>query len=208
MKVAIIASTNGSVLKRCLLDPYVKSKVDVVISDRYCGAIEVAKSESIKTELFFTEDAEEFSNLITKKYAKNDYLLISFYTKLFKGKIIETFAGRLINFHPSILPSHKGKRGFESSYEARDEYLGSTVHLIDEYMDTGRIIIQSKFKADYKLEAKDLRHKIFLQQCKMLKQVIKWYDQDRIVIDKKVKILNSTSISKEFSPDIEEDLYG
>lgn len=33
-------------------------------------------------------------------------------------------------------------------------------------------------------------------------------DQDRILINKKVKILNSSSISKEFSPDIEEELYG
>ena len=70
MRVAIIASTNGSVLKRCLLDPYVKSKVDVVISDRYCGAIEVAESESIKTELFFYKGCRRIFKFNYKKICK------------------------------------------------------------------------------------------------------------------------------------------
>lgn len=73
----------------------------------------------------------------------NSEYLFCFGNKIFKNELIDHFKNRLINFHPSLLPSFKGLNAIDQAIEANAKILGNTAHFINEKVDDGKIIIQS-----------------------------------------------------------------
>ncbi len=203
VKIIIVASTNGGVISRLLESNFFRSRVLEVVSDRDCGAIEVAKRFQIKTKVYPTNSALEFSNFLARYYEYNEnYFFVSFYTKLFKGIFLELTINRLMNLHPTILPSFPGLNGFDDSIKYGSKFIGSTIHFVNKGMDTGSPIIQSSRPLDSKVDITIARHFVFIQQCKMLLQVIKWIDEGRLKISAKghAEIDSATYSDYEFSP--------
>ena len=69
--------------------------------------------------------------------------LINFGNKIFKQNFIKDYKERIINFHPSLLPSFKGLNAFDQSYEHNVCIDGNTVHFVEEEIDSGKIILQA-----------------------------------------------------------------
>ena len=105
-KIVIIASTSGSILSKTLVFSEIKEHIFEVISDRYCGAIEYAKKNGIKTKVLLSYTGLEFSNKLLE-YFKNKKVdcFLSFYTRIFAGDFLTYYFNRIYNFHPSLLPA-------------------------------------------------------------------------------------------------------
>ena len=91
------------------------------------------------------------SDKLLKFLQKNqsDYLLC-FGNRILKNPLIQKYDKRIINFHPSLLPSFKGLNAIDQALKAKVSFLGNTAHFIDEGIDSGEIIIQSAmFRSDY-----------------------------------------------------------
>jgi methionyl-tRNA formyltransferase len=71
-----------------------------------------------------------------------DLLLSVYYTQLFGSALLETVRGRALNFHPSLLPRHRGNAPLIWSIVEGDAQTGLTVHHIDSGIDTGPIVMQ------------------------------------------------------------------
>ena len=56
--------------------------------------------------------------------------------------IVEKFKNRIINIHPALLPSFKGKHGIKDAFDYGVKVTGVTVHFVDEGLDSGPIIFQ------------------------------------------------------------------
>ena len=56
--------------------------------------------------------------------------------------LLEAYRGRIINLHPSLLPSFKGAHAIEQALEFGVKVFGATIHYVDETLDGGRIIAQ------------------------------------------------------------------
>ncbi len=78
----------------------------------------------------------------------NSEYLVCFGRRILKKDIINAYAGRLINFHPSLLPAFKGLHAIDQALAANASILGNTAHYIDERIDNGKIIIQSAMKRE------------------------------------------------------------
>jgi len=61
-------------------------------------------------------------------------------------EFVQSWKGRMMNIHPSLLPKYPGLRGFESALEAGDSHAGATVHLVSEEVDAGLVILQRHFR--------------------------------------------------------------
>lgn len=190
MRIVVIASTNGGVLSKLLTIKYFREKIRCVISDRECGAIEVAEKNGIETKILKSLTGEEFSNRILKEIEISGVdLFISFYTKLFKGPFIKETYSKVINMHPSLLPAFPGMDGFGDAIKSGVKFIGSTIHFVDEGVDTGLPIIQSAIPFDRSKTFDELRHMVFVDQCRTLLQVVKWFEEKRIkIIDNKVVV--------------------
>lgn len=183
--IAILVSTNGSVFQAA----YSRSRtlqqhVQLVISDRPCGAVDAAKRLGIKTSIIPWVGRDAFSTCLAELLRSHNIgLCASFFTRLLCGALISEYQGRLVNFHPSILPSFPGMKGFEDSIAVPGRFIGSTVHLIDSHIDTGAPVIQACLPRDPAFTPQQLRHQVFLQQCRCLIQVAEWYTEQRVIYD-------------------------
>lgn len=206
-KIVFICSTSGSVISRVL--PYLRkakfSYVDfIIISDRDCGVIQVAKENGIKYKIFESSSGREFSNMITEFFQNQKIdLFISFYTRLLAEPFISFYEGKIVNFHPSLLPACPGLDGFGDTIKSGSKFIGSTVHLVEHSADTGLPIIQAVFPYNPAKSIVSNRHVIFIQQCKMLIQLIEWVCEDRLV-DSNVKDVNYNP--EEFAPNLDSTL--
>lgn len=181
MKIAFIVSTNGGVLSKVIENDYFRNSLEIVISDRECGALEIANKYGKKTLLLPSKSGLEFSNQLVEQIDLDKFdLFISFYTRLFRGAFLDKVKGKLINVHPSILPAFPGMNGFEDTLKNGTKFYGATVHFIDEGIDTGAPIIQCARALDPSMSEKESRHLLFIDQCKMLLQTVKWMDEGRV----------------------------
>ncbi|ATH07812.1 hypothetical protein BIY24_07575 [Halobacteriovorax marinus] len=73
-----------------------------------------------------------------------DWILLAGYMRILSKEFIAKGIP-IVNIHPSLLPLYPGLHSYKKSFESRDEFSGATIHLVDEGVDTGAIILQKKF---------------------------------------------------------------
>lgn len=206
MKLIVLASTNGSVLKKLFANEFLLDKIDIIISDRKCGAIDLAMKYNIDYKILESNSGKEFSEFLLKEYpVHDDHLFVSFYTRLLKGEFLNVHKNRIINLHPSILPACPGMDGFGDTVKSGAKFIGSTIHFIDDGIDTGLPIIQSSVPYNPNVSLDENRHKVFIHQCKMLVQVVEWFVQNRIRVmgNNTVKIYDTRYELSEYVPNLE-----
>ena len=182
-RIYVVASTGGSVLRACLQNELVRRNIAAVITDRKCGALDVASDYFIKSICYEVNSAHVFSEMLLDLFRKeNPDLIILFYTKLLKRPLIDEFYGRIVNFHPSLLPAFPGLRGFDDSVEFGSKFIGSTSHLVFHDVDAGFPIQQAAFANNPSSSSEERRHIIFLSQCAMLVQLIDWIERGKYYI--------------------------
>jgi phosphoribosylglycinamide formyltransferase-1 len=205
MRFVIVISTGGAVINQLLYNEFFKSRIHSVVSDRECPAIPKAAAHGTRTEIIPEPDKAKFSALVLEylKQNKIDYA-ISFYSKLFVGEILNEYQDRIINLHPSLLPAFKGLHGFDDAIAYGVSYVGSTIHLIDENMDEGKIIQQTVCGVDHNRPIAFTRHRVFEQQCRSLLQVVKWVEDGRLKVNgSRVKVEGAAFTGGEFSPNLD-----
>ncbi|KAF9404490.1 hypothetical protein HW555_014319 [Spodoptera exigua] len=97
-----------------------------------------------------------------------DLVVLAGYMRIIGPTLLEMFSGKMINIHPSLLPDFPGLHGISDAFAANVAETGVTIHYIDDGIDTGPIIAQTKVKIeDYdtleSLEAKihKIEHKLY-----------------------------------------------
>lgn len=128
-----------------------------------------------------------------------DYLFI-FTKRLLKGELLNRFQWKIINFHPSLLPSFKGFNAIDQAIEANAFILGNTAHFIDHGADTGPIIMQSVFPRTLYKDYDD----VLDQQIPMIVQIMQWLKEERLSVkDGEVKVQNAIYQGSDFIPALE-----
>ena len=80
--------------------------------------------------------------------------------KILSGMFIKEFKGKILNTHPSLLPKYKGLNTHQRALNNKEKYSGFTIHLVNEKLDSGKIIFQKKIKILKKDNVKSLERKI------------------------------------------------
>ena len=123
----------------------------IVLSDlENAGILELAKSFEIPGHFvapgpFRTKMASESESEIVRllQVAKVDFVVLAGFMRVIKEPLLNAFPGRIINIHPSLLPSFRGLEAWRQALEAGIPETGCTVHLVDAGVDTGTILGQS-----------------------------------------------------------------
>lgn len=75
-----------------------------------------------------------------------DLIVLSGFMRILSTDIVRAFPRRIINIHPALLPKYPGLHTHERVLQAGDQEHGTTVHFVDEGLDTGPIIAQKKLR--------------------------------------------------------------
>lgn len=202
LRFGLVASTAGGVLNEALKCADFRRHAHSLVVDCECPAIDKAAAHGLPVQRFLHDDPQVFGRHLLDYCCSNeiDYVF-TFYTK-FHGKLFrDAYQDRIINFHPSILPAFKGMDGFGDQMRYDVRFIGATVEFIDQAMDEGKIILQHVFPRDPALPAEQVRHRLFVQQCRSMIQVARWLCEDRIRVDgRRVTVAGARYDDPEFSP--------
>lgn len=177
MTFAAIVSTGGSVLARAATVPFVRERLGLVVADRECGALHWAEEAGVPAELVPWTTREAWGDAVTERFVAHHVdAAVVFFTRLLGGRLLDDYAGRLFNFHPSILPAFAGLHGVDDALRHGVKVVGTTVHVVDPGMDTGEIVLQTSMPVGPDDGFDVVRHRIFVDQCRSLVQLVHWLD--------------------------------
>lgn len=150
MKVAVLASGEGTNLQALLDGVHGREAIaiDLVLSDQPAApALERAAQAGVRTMVFprsgFPDRASRDAAMASALEAAGvELVVLAGYMAILDGAFVRTFAGRLVNVHPSLLPAFPGIRAIEQALDYGVKLFGVTVHLVDEGVDTGAVLLQ------------------------------------------------------------------
>lgn len=203
VKIGVLISGSGTNLQS-LIDNVesgsIKGVISLVISNKKDAyGLERAKKHNIHAVYLNAKDYENFDkyNDALIEELKNhgvELVVLAGYLKILTSKFIEEYRNRIINIHPSLIPSFSGKGYYGIKvHEAVIDYgvkiSGATVHFVDEGADTGPIIIQEAVEVKSDDTAVTLQQKILQIEHKILPLAVKYYSEGKIQISgRKIKI--------------------
>lgn len=152
LSLGVMASGRGSnfdAIYEAIERKDLNADIKVLISDKN-EALVLKKAEEknipaihINPQAFAT--LQDYEKEVVKKLLEFDVdiVVLAGYMRLVGSTFLKTFPNRIVNIHPALLPAFKGLNAQRQALEYGVKYTGCTVHIVDEGMDTGPIIMQS-----------------------------------------------------------------
>lgn len=174
--------------------------VGVISNNKNAYALERAQAKGIPSQCISPKDYEtraEFNDALLHAVDEfhADLLVLAGFLVVIPEKMIEQYRNRIINIHPSLIPSfcgtgYYGLKVHEAALEKGVKVVGATVHFVDEGTDTGAIILQKAVSVEKGDTPEILQRRVMEQaEWKILPQAIDLIANDKLeVIDGKVWI--------------------
>ena len=164
--IAVFISGKGSNLKSLIKYSKLKKSrfnVKLVITNKKnAKGLNYAKKNKIVYFIvnYKNKNKAEKKILFFLKKKKIDVICLAGFMKILSGMFIKEFKGKILNTHPSLLPKYKGLNTHQRALNNKEKYSGFTIHLVNEKLDSGKIIFQKKIKILKKDNVKSLERKI------------------------------------------------
>jgi phosphoribosylglycinamide formyltransferase-1 len=147
-RIAVLASGTGTNLQALLDDPHIGPSVVLVVSDRPgAGALDRARARGVKPVVL--EPAhylarEDFDHALTGLLEEEaiEFVLLAGYMRIVGASTVRAFRDRILNVHPSLLPAFPGGHSVRDALVWGVRVTGATVHLVDEEVDHGPVVLQ------------------------------------------------------------------
>ena len=177
LTIAIMASGEGSnfeAIYKAIQTNKLEADIALLISNNIeSKAIEKAIRFGIKYEYINHRDYNS-RKLFDKQILKilQDYnveaVIMAGWMRIVTDVLINAFPDRILNIHPSLLPSFKGTNAIQKALDSGVKLTGCTVHKVINQVDSGEIIAQAAIKIDVKDNLETLTKKIQLQEHRIL----------------------------------------
>jgi len=102
-----------------------------------------------------------------------ELVVLAGYMRVLKKPLLDRFRGRIINIHPSLLPSFPGLKAWEQAWKARVTQTGCTVHWVNETVDGGAVLRQAKVNVQPGDTAESLHARIQEAEHRLLPEVVR-----------------------------------
>lgn len=151
MRLGILISGRGSNFE-AIANTIARGKLDaeiaIVISNRPNAAgLEIARQRGIPLRVIASAgmEREAYDKLLIEELRTHqvDLVCLAGFMRMLSASVIRAFPGRVLNIHPSLLPAFSGLDAQRQALEYGVKITGCTVHFVDEFLDSGPIIVQS-----------------------------------------------------------------
>lgn len=186
-RVVVLLSGRGSNFK-ALLEADLPVTFTAAISNRPDAAgLEHARAHGIPTvaldhKHFASREAFDEALIAEIDEAGADLVVLAGYMRILTKAFVERYAGRLINIHPSLLPSFPGLRTHESALREGVKIHGCTVHFVTAELDHGPIIIQAAVPVLPGDTADALAARVLAQEHRIYPQAVCWFAEGKLSI--------------------------
>ncbi len=193
LKIAVLVSGRGSNLQ-AIIDNIEKcaltAELAVVISDQPDAyALERARKHNIPavhvSPKGYRDKRDAYDALLVEELRKRNVELVCLagFMRIITPTLIKAFPNRILNIHPSLLPSFPGLHVQKKALDHGAKFSGCTVHFVDEGMDTGPIIIQAVVPILDNDTEDSLSERILKQEHKIYSRAIQLYAEGRLKVE-------------------------
>jgi phosphoribosylglycinamide formyltransferase-1 len=173
MRLAVLLSGRGSnfaAMQQAIADGVLDAQIVCVISNRRSApgivrARELGlRAHEVDHKSFANRAAHEAEVLRVLEAARPDYIALAGYMRLLSPQFIERYRNRVINIHPSLLPSFAGVEAQAQAVAYGVKVSGCTVHFVDEQLDAGPILVQRTVSVHEDDTAESLAGRILIEE--------------------------------------------
>lgn len=180
LRVGVLASGEGTNLQ-ALLDTVHGREAEVVAlacDKPDARALIRAAGAGVPTRIFPRADfatREDRDTAIAAWLGTEDVELVVLagYMAILTPVFVGAYTDRIVNVHPSLLPAFPGIRAIEQAVEHGVEVFGVTVHLVDDGVDTGRILLQDAIRIPGGPSAEDVREALRPVEHRLLPEAVR-----------------------------------
>ncbi|MFF2093310.1 phosphoribosylglycinamide formyltransferase [Paenibacillus sp. NPDC058174] len=192
LRLAVFASGQGTNFQ-ALADAVQQGGLDATIELLVCDkpsapVVERAKKAGIEAFVFKPKDypsreAYETEILVELERRGVELIVLAGYMRIITPVLVEPYYGRMINIHPSLLPSFPGVNGIGQALEYGVKVTGVTVHYVDGGLDSGPIIAQRTVEVLEGDTEASLAERIHAAEQQLLPQVAQWIAQSKVTLN-------------------------
>lgn len=208
MKNIVVLVSGGGTNLQALIDAQNRGEIKngkitcVISSNPNAYALTRAQNNKISTEVIRRKDFvefDEYDNALTEllKSKNADVVVLAGFMTILGSKVISAFENKIINIHPSLIPSFCGEGYYglhvhEAALKKGVKVTGATAHFVNEVCDGGPIIIQKAVEIQNGDTPEILQKRVMEQaEWKILPKAVSLFCEDKIIVkDNKTEILD------------------
>jgi phosphoribosylglycinamide formyltransferase-1 len=191
MRLGLLASGRGSnagAILTAIADGRLEAEAALLICDRTAGAMDVARRHGVPALLMPRRDyrdrvAQQTAMRDALLGAGVDFLALAGFATILEPLLVDAFEGRILNIHPSLLPSFAGTVAPEpqaAALRAGVKIAGCTVHVVTSEVDAGPIVGQAVVPVLAGDTAESLAARILIEEHRLYPQVLQWFVEGRV----------------------------
>ncbi|HEY4391894.1 MAG TPA: phosphoribosylglycinamide formyltransferase [Paenibacillus sp.] len=200
-RVAVFASGQGSnfqTLVEAIQNGSIDAEIVLLVSDKAkAPVVERAYKAGVDSYVFDPkayQKREDYELEIATELERRqvDLVVLAGYMRLLTPVLVDRYAGRMINIHPSLLPAFPGKDATLQAWNYGVKTTGITVHLVDGGMDTGAVIAQKAVEIRDSDSLESLEEKIHAAEKELYPEVVSWFAKGLVHVEgRKVSVLQN-----------------
>lgn len=195
LNIGVLISGGGTNLQAIIDETKsggINGTVKLVISNKE-NAYGLERARLSKIKAVYETDEDKIIELL--KENNIDLIVLAGYLKIITPKFVDEFRNKIINIHPSLIPSFCGKGYYsEKVHQGVIDYgakvTGATVHFVDEGADTGAIIMQEAVNVEQDDDAKSLAKRVLEVEHRILKESIRLFCENKLSIQGRRVFIN------------------
>lgn len=182
--IACLASGNGSnfqAIVEAVKKGKIRANLKLLVSDNP-GAYCLERAARARVKAFIVERGDflskkDFEEQIVKKLKseKIDLVILAGFMRVLSPYFVRQYKNKILNIHPALLPAFKGAHAIADAFKYGVKVTGVTVHIVDEEVDHGRIILQEALKVRQKDTLEVLEQRIHRLEHKLYPQAIRLF---------------------------------
>ena len=195
LNIGVLISGGGTNLQAIIDETKsggINGTVKLVISNKE-NAYGLERARLSKIKAVYETDEDKIIELLNENNI--DLIVLAGYLKIITPKFVDEFRNKIINIHPSLIPSFCGKGYYgEKVHQGVIDYgakvTGATVHFVDEGADTGAIIMQETVNVEQDDDAKSLAKRVLEVEHRILKESIRLFCENKLSIQGRRVFIN------------------
>ena len=195
--VAVLVSGSGTNLQSLLDHPVTGPWIAVVVADRPgIAALDRARAAGVPAVVVdWSEhpDREAFGRAIHEVLLEHsiEYVALAGFMRILPGELVRSFEGRILNTHPALLPSFPGAHSVRETLAWGAKVSGATVHLVDDQVDHGPIVLQEAVAVAAEDDEESLHRRIKETEHRLYPEALRLLVEGRLKVEgRRVHVLD------------------
>ena len=202
-RIAVLVSGSGTNLQVLLDDEAIGPRIAVVLSDRPgVAALDRAAAHGVEAAVLEPSaraDRDAYTDTVRDALLERsvDTVVLAGYMRVLGPSFFGAFPDRVLNVHPALLPSFPGAHGVADALDWGVKVTGVTVHLVDEEVDHGPILLQEAIEVHHDDTWATLEPRIHALEHRLLPAAVRALLEGRVVVEgRKVRIIDEGEPSR------------